>query len=676
MDVPDVSKLQVRSDDENAPASSQAPSIEKIQQLLKNRDDTSRFVGLALLRSVLDNSPELQDEKEVIVSLWDSISPKFLDRLLRTGTQSGPDQKSSKDMLDLAIAVVHTFAVLLPDEAKQDNKLIGRIPRLATAVLYSSPETTRIIIETLLTLVTVPEGAKAFVSLDVDDWSPLIEIAPEHSHILTIFIWAWEKGTTGLEDGQSREEMRAKIDRGIQAFVSSFIGTDATSLLEFVSHVLRNLDDRLIPQNPKWLGSVAKLMRNLSTNRPNAASRSAYTNCAGALLLIYPESTPQVLFLDDKESSKPFSYLFINLILTDLRATLPSLLEKLNDPDYPRISQRLTSALDILTAFIGQLIALMEELDGTTTTASGATSSSTTTTQSRLQMPPELVLKLSTSIGEALSATMEYLRDRWDASMAGARGLHPAARAGNAHTEFGSRRTLAWDAAEGPAADDAFVLSAVRALALWVRDDDGDALRKEAAALMDMFVELYQGSGSASQHQGGLDYRLPVLAAFEGVLRIPRGIEAFAAQDGWRVLSADLLKILEESSTTSASSSLPEADLIRGTRIALVLQIVVESEGSTPEDWMGVVTAVAAYDAPAMEGEAQDSETLLDFQADVLQLATALLENANPGMRKRFVHSSADILGVAKELKSKVKGGSVAAETLEDVLSTLDTLGV
>lgn len=136
MDAPDVSKLQVNDGDAGESSQTKVPSIENIQQLLKTKDDTSRFVGLALLKSVLDNSPDLQSNKEVIVSLWSSISPKFLDRLLRTGSQAGSEAKNAKDMLDLAVAVIHTFAVLLPDEAKQDSKLLNRIPRLAKAVLH------------------------------------------------------------------------------------------------------------------------------------------------------------------------------------------------------------------------------------------------------------------------------------------------------------------------------------------------------------------------------------------------------------------------------------------------------------------------------------------------------------------------------------------------------------
>ncbi|KAI1074459.1 DUF1941-domain-containing protein [Whalleya microplaca] len=657
---PDVSTLHMQG-------SNHDPSIEKIQQLLKTKDDTSRFVGLALLKSVLDNSPELQNEKDVIVSLWNSIPPKFLDRLLRSGSQPGSEQENARDMLDLAVAVIHTFAVLLPDDARQDTRLVGRIPRLAKAVLHSSKETAQVIIETLLTLVTVPGGAKVFADLEVDDWTPLVEIAPENSHVLTIFIWAWEKGTSDLKDQTTKDEMRDKIDKAIQSFVSSFIGTDATSLLEFISHVLRNLDEDLIPRSPKWLGSLTKLIRNLSTNRPTPASRSAYTNCAGALLLLYPESTPQMLFLDEENSEKPFSYLFINLILVDLRATLPSLLEKLNDPEYPRISQRLASALDILTAFIGQLIAWMEELD--------SDNADTKSTDLWLKMPPDLVLKLSKSIAETLSVTMEYLRDRWDASVAGAQGLHPEARTGNAHTASGSHKTLAWDAKDDGAATDAFVLSAIRALALWLRDDDGDALRKEGAGLMDMFMELYQNSTSSSPPGGavdGLDFRLPILAALEGVLRTTNGIEAFNAHEGWRILSADMLGILTRS---SAPASLPQAEVIRGTRVALVLQIVVESETSTPEDWMGVVTAVAAYDVPVDKGghAAKDGEALLDFQANALQLATSLLVNANPGARRRYVHSAAAVQGIARQLADRAGMNSVTAREMEDVIAALAT---
>lgn len=137
MDISDgVSKVQVKSED-GAPesANSQISSITKIEQFLKAKDDTSRFVGLALLKSTLDTSAELRDDREVVLLLWSSIPPKFLDRLLRTGAKPGAKQKNAKDMLDLAVAVIYTFVLLLPEDTRSDTGLLGRIPLLVEAVL-------------------------------------------------------------------------------------------------------------------------------------------------------------------------------------------------------------------------------------------------------------------------------------------------------------------------------------------------------------------------------------------------------------------------------------------------------------------------------------------------------------------------------------------------------------
>lgn len=113
-------------------------TIKKIQDLLKTKNDTSRFVGLALLKSVLDNSPQIREDEDVITTLWQSVSPKFLDRLLRSGSKQGPSNRDARDMIDIAVAVLHTFSVLLPDESKRDSSLVGRIPSLVSVILHRS----------------------------------------------------------------------------------------------------------------------------------------------------------------------------------------------------------------------------------------------------------------------------------------------------------------------------------------------------------------------------------------------------------------------------------------------------------------------------------------------------------------------------------------------------------
>jgi len=116
----------------------QTTSIDKVQTLLKAKDDTSRFVGLALLKSVLDNSEELRNNEDAVIALWESISPKFLDRLIKTGSrpQGETPKKDATDMLDLGVSVLHTFATLLPQEAKKGRRAVGRIPQLVSCLLY------------------------------------------------------------------------------------------------------------------------------------------------------------------------------------------------------------------------------------------------------------------------------------------------------------------------------------------------------------------------------------------------------------------------------------------------------------------------------------------------------------------------------------------------------------
>lgn len=111
-----------------------AATFEKMQELLKAKDDTSRFVGLALLKTVLDNGQLLNDPQRLRV-LWDSLSPKFLDRLLRAHQNEKVSKADSKDMVDLAVAVLHTFSILLPEESRKEKRLTGRTAPLVKALI-------------------------------------------------------------------------------------------------------------------------------------------------------------------------------------------------------------------------------------------------------------------------------------------------------------------------------------------------------------------------------------------------------------------------------------------------------------------------------------------------------------------------------------------------------------
>lgn len=281
---------------------------------------------------------------------------------------------------------------------------------------------------------------------------------------------------------------------------------------------------------------------------------------------------------------------------------------------------------------------------------------------STFHMEPDLMLKLNRSIGETLSVVMEYLRDRWDAAVAGVQGLHPEARRGESHTMSGSHLTLAWDVQNEPASEDPLLLAALRVLGVWLREDDGEGLRREAISLMDMMMDLYQEHGELT---GSLGYRACVMGVLQGVTQIDDGIRALLEHGGWSILSKDLLNILHR---TSAPQPDPQHCEL-GSHLALLLLALAESQHYTSEEWLDFVTAVASYDVPAVpEPPAQ----LQRLWADVLQLGASLLANAPPGVKSRYIHSAGAIRGIAAAVGGKIEVAE-AGEQIKDIVSTLDS---
>jgi hypothetical protein len=260
-----------------------------------------------------------------------------------------------------------------------------------------------------------------------------------------------------------------------------------------------------------------------------------------------------------------------------------------------------------------------------------------------------------------MSVAIEYLRDRWDASIAGAMGLHPDARSGAANTSTGSRLTLIWDSKTDSVSEDPLLLAAIRALAIWLREDDNETLRKEATGLCDMFMELYRNSSLDK-----LDFRRPILVALEGITISEGGIEGFLNHEGWQFLTQDMLSILESSSTVS-----DESEAARGVEIVRILLPIVETEQpGSREQWMDVVTRLAAWDVP----DTEQPPIVQEFQIALLQLVTALLVNTHPGMQRRYMYSTSAVLGIANRLRGRPIVDPVLREALDDVLTTLDNL--
>jgi hypothetical protein len=248
------------------PATSSPPQIpiDKIESLLKAKDDTSRFVGLALVKSVLENG-EVTSNAEVLNSIWQSISSKFLDRLLRSQTSDKDDQDEAKDMVDLAVAVLHAFTTLLPDQGLRESRLTKRIVPLMNSLskryvlyiyyinkklsYYSASETTLLILETLTSLVSRPEGAQEFINIETK--VPIIMLAKRQTLVLKVFSHAWISASTDPEYGA---KVQKDVDDIVPKLLNEFKETDGVTLIGALGDILPSLGPEVsglhVPTNP------------------------------------------------------------------------------------------------------------------------------------------------------------------------------------------------------------------------------------------------------------------------------------------------------------------------------------------------------------------------------------------------------------------------------------------
>ncbi|KAI1494781.1 Neurochondrin-domain-containing protein [Biscogniauxia mediterranea] len=601
----------------------------RIKSLLRASDDTSRILGLTLLKETVENSPELQNDKVQLGTLWDHISPRFLDRLLLSGTRGEADQDHARNMLNFAVNTIRAFTILQPKFAI-GTSYFERIPSLTAALSYSSHETAENIVQIMFKLVHEPptikhhRGAIFVAKLGVDVWTRLIMITPDHPDVFSVFQWVWLKGTANLEDQREKKKMSDKIDQGLQAFVS-LERCPPADLLAFVADILRGLEPDLIPPHPQWLESVVKLVKNLAAGKQSEAERCAYTNCAATLLQVYPHQAPQLLFSDDPASSKPFAYLLVTMLQVDFHATVHRLFSITADPGYPKISKRLASALEVVTAFVGHLIGSIDDED--------MSKSAKTSQKMRLTLSPEHILKIRMDIARTIAEAMEYLRDRSDAVFLAELGHGSKEIAACQDPSGQGQKKLAWDVAKYNFLEDPITPAAIRLIAIWLRDDDGEELRKQGAGLMDMFVDIYEkNTHPRMETQNIPELRMPILSALEGVLETKRGIEMADTHSLWSVLSEDLMNILIES---AKRKPLAPVDYMRGSFVCHALQTLLNQEGTTRLSWMPVADSVASYIPPPVDPDASDElvKAILEFQMDALQIAVDLLRKVSPNIR-------------------------------------------
>ena len=334
-------------------------------------------------------------------------------------------------------------------------------------------------------------------------------------------------------------------------------------------------------------------------------------------------------------------------------------MEQLSSPTYPQLSHRLSCDFDIVTSFIGYLVQLDSPFDET-------------------ELDPEALLKFRSDMGETLSLTIEFLRDRWDAKFAGASGYEMDTCMDDDRGEAkepprgGNPLNLVWDAAdiEGGLVGDPVVISAIRALSLWLREDD--SLGKEAGGLMDVFLGLWKQSQSSPE---GVDYRLWLVSALEGTLTEKNGREMFKKMGGWELLWSEV----RSAYLSSAAGMWPEIEVVK---------LAIE-EMRVLQEWVGgsdylsipnaetkvqeVVKVTRVTKPPPQMGE-EVSKVWLGLDVGVVRLVVGLVKKLpreswvlKQGVEEKIKKLTRELGGMVQERGMGVKGSGEVGEQEEVV---------
>src|ERR1700761_52225 len=94
----------------------------QVPSLLATKQDTSQFVALTILRSILESREDVRQNERAIQKIWSAIPKKFLVRLLKSAPSEKVTAELAKDLAHLAVGVIHTFLCLLIPNLDQLSK--------------------------------------------------------------------------------------------------------------------------------------------------------------------------------------------------------------------------------------------------------------------------------------------------------------------------------------------------------------------------------------------------------------------------------------------------------------------------------------------------------------------------------------------------------------------------
>ena len=386
------------------------------------------------------------------------------------------------------------------------------------------------------------------------------------------------------------------------------------------------------------------MLHTATMNAQKEAADNARTSAivlAATLLRIYREQFSALLFKPSSTApAKPFVYLYIKLLLVEIRATIPSLWGMHTSSTFPDTGKRLAASYDIIVSFIGYLL---KSLDEDVHESDASTS---------LLLPPDLLIRLRADIAEAMSSSIEYIRDRYDAAVGGSTSSRPSMDTSpqpQNPADHHFRPPSDWSDDRSPELH--LVAAQIRALGLWLREDENEKLRTEGASIVVVLLSLYASTTTD-------DIRSPIVLALQGILKVSEGVETFLDKNGWTILFEDLKSAL-------ATPGIAAGHTTRAIEIVRVLLAVVESKASSHfrNEWLEVVPLSLACDTSELSSPLE-----LELRIGTWQLAVELLSRAPMASRRKYVKEARRMVELASGLSDKVDDD----ESLEGLREVVD----
>ena len=341
---------------------------------------------------------------------------------------------------------------------------------------------------------------------------------------------------------------------------------------------------------------------------------------AQSLFIPYSES-------ENKAGEKPETFDFVVMLTSEISKSVFDY-DQVPKESHRWINEttRLQACYDVLTAFVGFLV--------------GREHVGSPDIPVKPLLPPDLLLELRKLISELMQVTILTIRERFGPPGTSIKLRDPIEEA---------KWEFPWDMAH------AVTCAQLRALALWLRDDDGERLRKEAVAIMDVLLQLVE--------KGRLLWvGDQIMICLEAICGTSNGAKNFLTLGGWQTVAEELHDIVKQ------PSAMVFLDEFRGEQMVMVLSTVVHQTGANPPKsmTMKVLRTVAAME--------QDTTRRSRLQLALLSLAGLLLSKTSLAQRKQYAKVGERILFKASALYHL--GGSTKKDFYEIMMRLTDVVTI